>query len=66
MNVQAILIRISVLAALVGIYFLSEATAGVGIIAIGILFAAWGRIAQAKKHHAEIMTALQKGRVDAA
>ena len=42
-----VLVVISILAVLVGFFMLSEATMGVGIIAVAVLFAAWARIAQA-------------------
>ena len=54
---HSVLILISILG-LAGILFLSEATSGVGVIALGILFAAWARIAQANKHHSETLAAI--------
>jgi hypothetical protein len=47
---------------IVGLGFLlaSQATSGVGIIAIGIWLAIIGRIAQASAQHEDVMKALQK------
>jgi hypothetical protein len=42
-----------------GVLFLSNATAGVGIIAIGCLLGIWARTAQAAVHHREVMASLR-------
>lgn len=56
MIVVAILVILAVLAVAVGVYFLSQATLGVGIIAIGCFLAIAARIAQAAKHQQELRT----------
>jgi amino acid transporter len=45
------LVLISILLSLAGVVMLSNATAGVGIIALAILVAIYARIAQAADHH---------------
>lgn len=45
------LVVLSVLSALIGLVLLSQATAGVGVLALGILFAIWARLHQAREHH---------------
>lgn len=47
------LIVIAVLAALLGLILVSQATAGVAIIAFACLLAIFARIAQAESHHRE-------------
>ena len=47
----------AVVAALVGMLFLSQATAGVGLVALGCFFAIFTRIAQAHKQHQEQVAA---------
>ena len=49
-----LLIVLSLLALVGGFFFLSEATMGVGIIAIGGVLAIYSRLAQANTHHVEI------------
>lgn len=55
---EGLLIVISVLVALVGAFNLSEATKGVGIIAIACLLAIYARIAQAYTNHSEVKALL--------
>ncbi len=50
-----VLIVISSVAGLIGLLFLSEATAGVGMIAFGCLFGVFARLYQAHEQHKEIM-----------
>jgi hypothetical protein len=57
---HSILVLISVIGMIAGFLFLSQATQGVGILAIAILFAAWARIAQANKHHAEVLEKIDR------
>lgn len=55
---------LSLLASLVAVFFgitsVSQATLGVGIVAVGIWLAVIGRIAQASAHHEDVIKALQK------
>lgn len=46
-----ILIVLSVIAAIVSIFIVSQATSGVWMIGIAVLLAAYARIAQAEAHH---------------
>lgn len=50
----AILTLLAIVAGLVGLFFLSEATMGVGIMGLACLFGILARIAQADKHHKEL------------
>lgn len=43
-----------------GVLNLTGATAGVGSICAGCIFAVLARIAQARKHHAEVVKLLKK------
>lgn len=45
-----ILVALAVLAALVSVLLVSEATAGVWMIGVAVLFAAFARISQAEQH----------------
>jgi hypothetical protein len=49
-----IILIISVIALIAGAFYLSEATAGVGIIAIAGVLAVYVRLMQADEHHKEI------------
>ena len=49
-----ILIILSLIAAAVGVFTLSEATFGVGILAVACLLAIYARLAQASIHNKEI------------
>lgn len=55
---------LSLLASLVAVFFgitsVSQATLGVGIVAVGIWLAVIGRIAQASAQHEDVIKALQK------
>jgi len=53
-----ILVVLSILAVAVGFIFLSEATTGVGIIAIGGVLGILARIAQASRYHKQVMDKL--------
>jgi hypothetical protein len=57
---SVILLALSALAVLIGLFFTSEATFGVGIIAIGGVLAIWARIAQSTIQHNELKAALKK------
>ena len=57
---HSILVLISIIGMIAGFLFLSQATQGVGILAVAILFAAWARIAQANKHHAEVLEKIDR------
>jgi hypothetical protein len=48
------LVVLSLLLAVLGLVLMSQATAGVGIIAFGCLVAILARIAQAGRHHNEL------------
>ena len=57
---HSLLVLISIIGMVAGFLFLSQATQGVGILAIAILFAAWARIAQANKHHTEVLEKIER------
>lgn len=48
-------LTLSFLAMVAGFIFLSEATTGVGIIALAGVFAVWARIFQAQAHHKDVV-----------
>lgn len=56
---MGLLLLASLIAAVVGFMFVSEATMGVAIIGIAVWLAALGRIAQADKQHNEQMAAIR-------
>jgi len=59
-----ILLILSALAVLIGLFFTSEATFGVGIIAIAGVLAVWARIAQSTLQHNELKSAQKKQETD--
>jgi hypothetical protein len=58
--VDILLIIISALALVIGFFFLSEATMGVGIIAIAGVLAIFARIAQADSHNLEVNNGIKR------
>ena len=46
----ALLVVISVILSIVGVFSLSQATMGVGVICLGVAFGIWARISQAAEH----------------
>ncbi len=54
----SLLIVLAVIAGVIGIPMLSNATLGVGLIGLGCLFAILGRVAQAHHQHRELRAAL--------
>ena len=62
---HSILVLISIIGMIAGFLFLSQATQGVGILAVAILFAAWARIAQANQHHTEVLEKIDRLRPQA-
>lgn len=57
---MVVLIVLSVLAGLVGLAYMTQATTGVGIICGACLLAIFARIAQASDHHRELKQLIQK------
>ena len=55
---HSLIVLVSILAAVAGFFFLSEATMGVGIIGLAGVLGIWARMAQANKHHSELMKEL--------
>ncbi|WP_208588000.1 hypothetical protein [Xanthomonas fragariae] len=49
------LVIISILAVAIGVLSLSQATMGVGVIAIGCFIAILARLAQASEHHKSLL-----------
>lgn len=56
------LIICAICAGFVGIFLLSQATMGVGIIALGCLFGILARIVQASFHQEQLLNALNKSK----
>lgn len=54
-----LLLTLSFLAVVVGFLFLSEATTGVGIIAVAGVMAVWARIAQSSIQHQQVLAKLE-------
>jgi hypothetical protein len=54
----ALLILLSILGLVVGLLFLSEATTGVGILAIAAVLGIYARLAQAEQHHRTLIEVL--------
>lgn len=52
---EGILFIFGTLLALIGLFMLSTATAGVGLLTAGCFLAIFARIAQASHHHKELM-----------
>lgn len=57
---SVVLLALSALAVLMGLFFTSEATFGVGIIAIAGVLAVWARVAQSTIQHNELKALLKK------
>jgi len=55
----ALLTLLAAIAMLAGIFFLSDATMGVGLIGLACLFGIYARITQAQKQHAELVEILE-------
>lgn len=53
-------VLLSVLAAMAGLLFLSEATTGVGIIGLACYFGILARIGQADAQHKKLMAAIEE------
>ncbi|MGD1146939.1 MAG: hypothetical protein ABR961_03180 [Thermoanaerobaculaceae bacterium] len=58
--VTVVLILVALLAVLGGLMSLSQATIGVGIVALACFLAILARIAQAKEQHAELKRLLEQ------
>lgn len=61
---ESIFFVLSILAAVIGFFFFSEATMGVGIVAIGGCLGIWARLLQADRQHKQMaawMEAVRKG-----
>lgn len=56
-----VLLVLSVIAAVFGLLSLSEATMGVGVLALACLLGIFARIAQAHQHHQETHGGASKG-----
>lgn len=56
----AILTLLAILTGFVGLFFLTEATTGVGIIGLACLFGILARLSQAGKQHKELKGMLEK------
>ena len=54
-----LLMVLSVISLIIGLAMLTNATIGVGVIAVSCLFAIFARIAQASSHHEELMKSLK-------
>lgn len=54
---SAVLMILAILAGVVGVFSLSQATMGVGIIALGCLLGILARLAQAEAHQRALMRA---------
>lgn len=63
-SMTAVLVVISVVAALAGGAMLSQATQGVGVICIGVAFGVWARIAQAAAHRKEALRVAERDAAD--
>ena len=50
-----VLIVLSVVVALIGVFSLSEATVGVGLVALACLLGIFARIAQASNYHSKLL-----------
>lgn len=57
---DALLIVIGIIAIIIGIFTLTNATMGAGVIAIGCFFGILARIAQAGRHHNELKNILSQ------
>lgn len=57
---SVLLLILSALGILIGFFFMSEATTGVGIIGIAGVLAIWARIAQAGDNHKKMMAEIEK------
>ncbi len=57
---HSVLVLIAILMAGIGFLFLSDATTGVGIIGLAALMGIFARLAQANKHHNELMEKMEE------
>lgn len=56
-----VLLILAIIAGVIGVLMLSEATSGVGLVCLGCLLAVLGRILQASEHHRDAMRRLGGG-----